>query len=439
MKEKTQPGPVVGILLGDDFDEWLDTLGLSLNTFSRNLIGSWVFNYAQALQVVGVRPVIYCISSRVSIPTRFLHSPTGTRMVVLPPSRLYRLAKQWLFKYINSTPPHGRHNPQSTLIKSVWSRIVQLSKWYLSMPVFVLFRELRSDECRSLLVQEYESVRFDLCALFGRLRDVAVFGTFTGGVPTRWIARPLRRVGLKLCAGLAIGAGRETERVRAQYCLPQDKLSLIYSAVDLDVYYPSSKNEERKALGIPVHAKVAMYHGRIELSYKGLDVLLLAWDLICRRYLDEEVLLLVIGTGPDAQSFSKLITDKQLRGVRWRNEWVHDRELIRRHLSAADVYAFPSRDDACPNAVIEAMACGLPVVASDRNGISDILEGGELSGGLLVPPGDPRALAEALGRLFDDQLFTQKLSRRARCRAANQFSMEIVGNQLISFLLNGRR
>ncbi len=439
MNDETRSIPAVAILLGDDFDEWLDALGMSLKNFSRNMIGSWAFNYAQALQAAGVRPVIYCISARVSAPTRLLHCPTTSTMVLLPPSRIYRIAEQWLPGNLDSVTRQGWCSSSSKPIKRAWNRILQLIKWYLSIPLFVLFSELRRDECRSLLVQEYESVRFDLCALFGRFKQVRVFGTFTGAVPTRWIARPLRRLGLGLCAGLAIGARIEAERVKAQYRVPDDRLSLIYSPVDLGIFYPSPRDEERKVLGIPSHTKVAMYHGRIELWYKGLDVLLEAWNLVYQRYADQDVLLLLIGTGPDAQPFSNLITDKQLRGVRWRNEWVHDRALIRRHLSSADVYVFPSRGDACPNAVIEAMACGLPIVASDVNGIPDILEGGEQSGGVLVPPGDARALAEALGRVWDDQQFTRELGRRARCRVEKSFSMEIVGKQLSSFLLNGRQ
>ena len=124
--------------------------------------------------------------------------------------------------------------------------------------------------------------------------------------------------------------------------------------------------------------------------------------------------------------------------MKWVDQWVHHRGLIRRYLSSADVYVFPSRGDACPNAVIEAMACGLPIVASNVNGIRDILEGDEQSGGLLVPPGDARALAQALGRVLNDHALARDLRLRAQYRAGKNFSMELVGKQLRSFLLNGR-
>jgi starch synthase len=359
-------------------------------------------------------------------------------MVVLPPTRIYQVVKRWSPGKLDGAAGQRWTGTPSGLLKRAWNATFLLIKWYLSIPLFVLFRELRRDECRSLLVQEYESVRFDLCALYGRLQRVRVFGTFTGAVPTPWFTRPLRRLGLGLCAGLVIGAKSEAERVRVQYGVPEDRLSLAYSPVDLGIFYPSPRDEGRKLLGIPSRAKVAMYHGRIELSYKGLDVLLEAWNLVCQRYQDQDVLLLLIGTGPDAQLFSDLITEKQLRGIRWHNEWVHDRDVIRRHLSSADVYVFPSRGDACPNAVIEAMACGLPIVASDLNGITDILEAGEQSGGILVPPGDARALAEALIRVLRHQSHAHELGRRARSRVEESFSMEVVGKHMRAFLLDIR-
>ena len=124
----------------------------------------------------------------------------------------------------------------------------------------------------------------------------------------------------------------------------------------------------------------------------------------------------------------------QLRSVLWVNEFVQDRTAIRRYLSAADVYAFPSRHEGFPVALIEAMACGLPVVAADAQGVPDILEGGEASGGLVVPRNDTAALALALGRVLDDEVWSRELGKRARCRVEACFSFEAVGKQLCTFL-----
>jgi glycosyltransferase involved in cell wall biosynthesis len=68
--------------------------------------------------------------------------------------------------------------------------------------------------------------------------------------------------------------------------------------------------------------------------------------------------------------------------------------------------------------------------------VRDILEGGEASGGLVVPRGDTTALALALSRVLDDQAWGRELGKRARCRAEKCFSPEAIGKQLSDFLLS---
>ena len=85
-------------------------------------------------------------------------------------------------------------------------------------------------------------------------------------------------------------------------------------------------------------------------------------------------------------------------------------------------------------ALLEGMACGLPVVAADASGVPDVLENGEDSGGVVVPRGDVDALARELGGLLDDQARARLLGGLARQRIEQEFSLEVVGPRLCRFL-----
>ena len=194
------------------------------------------------------------------------------------------------------------------------------------------------------------------------------------------------------------------------------------------------RGEARAALGIPTDARVAVWHGRVSIWQKGLDILLEVWKHICRQGIERNLRLLIVGTGKDSEQFHRRITEMQVSDVLWLDEFMNDRNAIGRCLSAADVYVFPSRHEGFPVSVIEAMACGLPVVATEVQGIPDILMGGELSGGLVVPQEDSEALAHALGRILEDEAWSRELGHRARHRAETHFSHKTVGQQLRDFL-----
>jgi len=310
---------------------------------------------------------------------------------------------------------------------------------YLTTPLRLLARELRRENCDAILCQEYEYPRFDVCVLLGRMMRLPVFATFQGGDYQRsHLERVLRPLTVRACAGLVIATQSEVRRVRARYGIAPDKLARIFNPVDPDIWRCVERAEVRAELGIPLDARVAVWHGRISIWKKGLDILLEAWERVCSQRTAKDLRLLLVGTGKDADELRQRIATLRLRGVLWVDEFVQDRTAIRRFLSAADVYVFPSRHEGFPVAPIEAMACSLPVVATDANGISDILEGGEASGGLVVPRDNAKELALALGRVLDDEAWGRELGRRARCRVETSFSLEAAGKQLRTFLFDCR-
>lgn len=427
----------------DLIEDFLDTIGVSLETFYSEFTGSWMFGYINALKSVGVRTVLFCISARVTETSRFTHVPTGATICILPASRIYRayrtvrsLRRQTLNLDEEFSPAANDHNTRPSLLTPFKNAVSSLGT-YLSTPLGLLARELRHEGCDAILCQEYGYARFDSCVLLGQLMHLPVFATFQGGGygARSFLEYPLRLLALRACTGLIIATQTEFQRVSAQYEVPNAKLARIFNPMDVETWRATNRGEARLALGIPLNARVVVWHGRVDIFIKGLDILLAAWKQICDERPGKDLRLLLVGTGRDADKLRQHITTMQLQGVIWLDEFVHDRSIIGRYLSAADVYTLSSRNEGFPTAPIEAMSCGLPVVAVDVNGVPDILEGGEASGGLVVPREDARALALTLGRVLDDEAWGRELGKRARCRAENYFSSEAVGKQLRDFLL----
>lgn len=263
-----------------------------------------------------------------------------------------------------------------------------------------------------------------------------VFATFqSGSYDPNPLGQRLRRLTMQACKGLAIGPETEIQRVREVYHLPPDKTAQIFNPIDLGLWNGTDRDEAREKLGIPTHAQVVVWHGRVEFHTKRLDVLLDAWEQICRERKERDLRLHLMGTGQDAEKLRDRIEALPVKNVLWLDKYVTDRAEIQRFLCAGDVYAFPSIYEGFPVAPIEAMACGLPMVAAAASGVPDILKDGEASGGLLVPRSDVAAFTLALGRILDDPDWRRELGKRARRRVEEYFSLEVVGQQLRDLLL----
>src|SRR6266581_8455807 len=87
--------PTIALLpWGNVLEDFLDTIGVSLESFCNEFTGSWMFGYVDALRRVGVRTVLICISAHVARPSRFTHTPTGATICVLPAPRSYRAIRR---------------------------------------------------------------------------------------------------------------------------------------------------------------------------------------------------------------------------------------------------------------------------------------------------------------------------------------------------------
>src|SRR5580692_6864851 len=175
----------------------------------------------------------------------------------------------------------------------------------------------------------------------------------------------------------------------------EGKIWRIPNPIDLELWRPIDRVEARQGLGVPLDSRIVVYHGRIEMHRKGLDMLLEAWERIRAGRPGRDERLLLIGSGHDDAWLRERVGRPELSGIHWVDRYELDREVMRRYLSAADLYVLPSRIEGFPVAPLEAMACGLPVVGSDIPAMRDIIASVRDCGGLVVPRGDSVALANA--------------------------------------------
>ncbi|MFQ5657194.1 MAG: glycosyltransferase family 4 protein [Candidatus Methylomirabilales bacterium] len=229
-----------------------------------------------------------------------------------------------------------------------------------------------------------------------------------------------------------------TESMRAdlhQYGLGAAKIVKIPSMLDVSRFCPTSpklKNRQRLDLGLPPEKKIVIHTGRDEPP-KDLVTLLEAWALLPPRR-REEAYLLIVGSS-DPNRWETLAAQRGIQGtlsVRRMCGNIHE------YLQTSDVLVLASTSEGLPNAVLEGLACGLPVVASDVGGVREVVQ--DQREGILVPPKDPAALASALDRVLVDSLLATDLGRQGRMLAETRFSLDIVTELYLALyrsLLNG--
>ena len=427
--------PTVALLpWGDLLEDFLDPLGLDVHDYTERMTGGWMFGYVDALARSGVRTVVVCVSSRVTAPVRHVHRRSGAAVWVLPATRAYRAVRRLLaepYAWDRRTASGGRTGT-GLLMAAVARHLAP----YLSTPLRPLVHVLRAERCTAVLCQEYEEARFDVVALLGRIVGVPVSASYQGGDAARTgLERLVRGRSLQLARSLIVASAAESSRLQQRRGVPASQIVAIPNPLDVDEWAPGDRAQARASLGLPEAARIAVWHGRVELRRKGLDVLLDAWEQVVDAHREQDLRLVMLGTGPDAEALRERLAARPLHGVVWHDRYTLDRAELRRHLHAADVAVLSSRHEGFAVAPLEAMACGIPVVATDVPGVQDLLPRGERDGGLVVPAADPRALACGVAALLEDLPRARRVGARARARAVEAYSVDVVGRQLRSALL----
>jgi glycosyltransferase involved in cell wall biosynthesis len=191
--------------------------------------------------------------------------------------------------------------------------------------------------------------------------------------------------------------------------IPGARIRRIPNGVDTSRFAPVGAAERarlRRAAGLPAGA-LAIYAGRLAPE-KGADVLLDAWAALAPA---APATLCLVGDGPERAA---LEARARALGIEDRVRFAGAREDVAPWLRAADLFVLPSRTEGLSVALLEAMACGLAVVATD---VGATREAAGAGGAVVVPPGRPDALAVAMAAVLRDGARARALGAAARARA----------------------
>ena len=216
--------------------------------------------------------------------------------------------------------------------------------------------------------------------------------------------------------------------------LPSDRIQQAPNGVDAERFRPATPGERmalRTALGLPLDRPLVLFVGVMSQD-KQPHVLFDAWLQLQRDPALRSTLVLVGATSPrQFEADQGLAEDIRRRadeaGCGDRVIFVPPTNQIHDYFRAADVYAMPSIREGLPIALLEAMACGLPCVASRLPGATDVMIEDDVNG-RLVPPQDTAALASALGTVIANPDAAARMGAAARRTVEERYTMQRVAD-----------
>lgn len=223
-----------------------------------------------------------------------------------------------------------------------------------------------------------------------------------------------RRRMLDACAQAqaCVGVSQALVEVLRGWGVPQHKLHVIRNGVDLDRFSEQDSGAARARLGLPVDVPVVLSVGNL-FELKGHALLIEAVALLARDW--PTLRLVIAGEGPERERLQQLIAQHGLQ-ERVRLLGAVPNADLPHWYGAADLFALPSSREGLPNVMLEALACGTPVVATAVGGIPEVL-GGQPDAGALLDERSPAALARAI-----DATLRRPTNRSAPRRVAEDYS-----------------
>jgi glycosyltransferase involved in cell wall biosynthesis len=299
-------------------------------------------------------------------------------------------------------------DPRFTLFRPLRPRLLDGLAFYALLP-FRVSRELRAFRPDAVLAQGAQEAA--LCILGRKLARVParVIADVHGdpAAPTRLYGSRLRNALAPLADALARYGLRRSDAVRtiSSYTSGVVRSAGVKPAAEFAAFMDLEPFVESPPSPLP-EGPAALFVGVLE-RYKAVDVLAEAWRLAAPRVPDATLHVVGLGT-------LRGVPEELVRDLPAQTTWAERLTTpeVARALDEATILVLPSRSEGLGRVVVEAFCRGRGVVASRVGGIPDLVEDG--MSGLLVPPGDAHALAEALVRVLSDRALAERLGAEGR-------------------------
>jgi len=195
-------------------------------------------------------------------------------------------------------------------------------------------------------------------------------------------------------ASFVVAVSDDLRDIAIKLGISPDKTVTIHNGCDFDIFHPADRGAAKAELHVDPEAELIVFTGRL-VPGKGLRELLQAVAILAPSR--PRLRLVCIGEGVMDQELRQRAAQPDLEGyVKFLGNL--NAEQIARWLAASNLFCLPSYSEGCPNVIIEALACGRPVVATNVGGIPELMDS---RCGILVPPRDAAALVDALAKTLD--------------------------------------
>jgi glycosyltransferase involved in cell wall biosynthesis len=221
------------------------------------------------------------------------------------------------------------------------------------------------------------------------------------------IIRTLIIAALK-CADRIITVAASLKNELVRFNIPENKIVVIPNGVDNKKFYPIDKYKARKELNLPYDKKILLSCGFL-VKRKGFQFLIDAVDVLIKRNIKDIILIIIGEPNPEGNFYNELNTQINRLKINDNVKLVgaKSHEELYKWYSAADLFCLATLQEGCPNVVWESLACGLPAVCSNVDGIPQIISSAEY--GILVDSWDKVKWAETILQALNIQWNKEKI------------------------------